>query len=62
MPRQWLRDVLTTGEFDARHLLLAMCDGSEYIAYPADARSCTRRWTRRGRFRSCSNARSPAAG
>lgn len=44
VPRQWLRDVTTTGEFDARHLLLAMCDGSEYIAYPADAREAA--WTR----------------
>ncbi|MGB9634752.1 MAG: hypothetical protein ACPL8I_15540, partial [Chloroflexaceae bacterium] len=44
VPRQWLRDVVTTGEFDARHLLLAMGDGSEYIAYPADAREAA--WTR----------------
>ncbi|GEM_PF-3044272 len=44
VPRQWLRDVATTGEFDARHLLLAMCDGSEYIAYPPDEREAA--WTR----------------
>ncbi len=44
VPRQWLRDVTTTGDFDARHLLLAMCDGSQYIAYPADAREAA--WTR----------------
>ena len=44
VPRQWLRDVVTTGDFDARHLLLAMCDGSDRIHYPESAREA--HWTR----------------
>lgn len=44
VPRQWLRDVATTGDFDARHLLLAMCDGGQYIKYPESAREAA--WTR----------------
>lgn len=44
VPRQWLRDVATTGDFDARHLLLAMCDGGQYIKFPESAR--VNDWTR----------------
>ncbi len=44
VPRQWLSDVATTGDFDARHLLLAMCDGGQYIKFPESARAND--WTR----------------
>jgi len=44
VPRQWLRDVATTGDFDARHLLLAMCDGGQYVKFPESARE--NHWTR----------------
>ena len=44
VPRQWLEDVATTGDFDARHLLLAMCDGSAYVKFPESAREA--HWTR----------------
>ncbi len=44
VPRRWLRDVTTTGDLDARHLLLAMCDGSEYVRYPEAMREAA--WTR----------------
>lgn len=44
VPRQWLHDVATTGDLDAQHLLLAMCDGSEYVKYPESAREGW--WTR----------------
>ncbi len=44
VPLQWLRDVVTTGDFDARHLLLVMCDGSDRIKYPESEREA--HWTR----------------
>lgn len=44
VPRQWLCGVATTGDLDARQLLLAMCNGSEYVRYPEAAREAW--WTR----------------